>query len=72
MQGGYTMKISLKNSLITLFIAVPLVAEISITTLSDWDINDFDENTLLIAKTSDTSQAWKSILALTVSRMEKI
>jgi len=72
MQGGYTMKISLKHSLITLFIAVPLVAEISITTLSDWDINDFDENTLLIAKTSDTSQAWKSILALTVSRMEKI
>jgi hypothetical protein len=49
------MKISLKHSLITLFIAVPLVAEISITTLSDWDINDFDENTLLIAKTSDTS-----------------
>jgi len=66
------MKISLKHSLITLFIAVPLVAEISIITLSDWDINDFDENTLLIAKTSDTSQAWKSILALTVSRMEKI
>ena len=62
------MKISLKHSLITLFIAVPLVAEISITTLSDWDINDFDENTLLIAKTSDTSQAWKSILAFHVSR----
>jgi len=62
------MKISLKHSLITLFIAAPLVAEISITTLSDWDINDFDENTLLIAKTSDTSQAWKSILAFHVSR----
>jgi hypothetical protein len=46
MQGGYTMKISLKHSLITLFLAVPLVAEISITTLSDWDMNDFDENTL--------------------------
>jgi len=49
------MKISLKHSLITLFIAAPLVDEISITTLSDWDINDFDENTLLIAKTSDLS-----------------
>ena len=32
-------------------------AEINITTLSDWDINDFDEQTLLVAKTSDTSQA---------------
>lgn len=47
-------------------------ANIDITTLSDWDINDFDEETLLVAKSSDTSQAWKSILALTVSRMEKI
>ena len=43
-------------------------AEINITTLSDWDINDFDEHTLLVAKTSDTSQAWKSILAFHVSR----
>ncbi len=43
-------------------------AEINITTLSDWDINDFDEQTLLVAKTSDTSQAWKSILAFHVSR----
>jgi hypothetical protein len=68
MQDGYMMKISFLNSVFTLFLAVPLVAEISITTLSDWDINDFDENTLLIAKTSDTSQAWKSILAFHVSR----
>ena len=43
-------------------------AEIYITTLSDWDINDFDEQTLLVAKTSDTSQAWKSLLAFHVSR----
>ena len=43
-------------------------AEINITTLSNWDINDFDEHTLLVAKTSDTSQAWKSILAFHVSR----
>ena len=43
-------------------------AEINITTLSDWDINDFDEQTLLVAKTSDTSQAWKSLLAFSVSR----
>ena len=43
-------------------------SNIDITTLSDWDINDFDEHTLLVAKTSDTSQAWKSILAFHVSR----
>jgi len=43
-------------------------AEINITTLSDWDINDFDEHTLLVAKTSDTSQAWKSVFAFSVSR----
>jgi len=43
-------------------------ANIDITTLSDWDINDFDEETLLVAKTSDTSQAWKSVLAFSVSR----
>ena len=43
-------------------------AEINITTLSDWDINDFDEHTLLVAKTSDTSQAWKSLLAFHISR----
>jgi len=43
-------------------------ANIDITTLSDWDINDFDEETLLVAKSSDTSQAWKSILAFSVSR----
>jgi hypothetical protein len=43
-------------------------SNIDITTLSDWDINDFDEETLLVAKTSDTSQAWKSVLAFSVSR----
>ena len=43
-------------------------ANIDITTLSDWDINDFDEETLLVAKSSDTSTAWKSILAFSVSR----
>src|SRR6056300_1197727 len=43
-------------------------ANIDITTLSDWDINDFDEETLLVAKSSDTSSAWKSILAFSVSR----
>ncbi len=55
-----------------LFLALLLTpfatAEINITTLSDWDINDFDEHTLLVAKSSDTSQAWKSILAFHVSR----
>ena len=43
-------------------------SNIDITTLSDWDINDFDEHTLLVAKSSDTSTAWKSILAFSVSR----
>jgi hypothetical protein len=62
---------SMKKTARTLAVAMfslNLVAEINITTLSDWDINDFDEHTLLIAKTSDTSQAWKSILAFHVAR----
>jgi len=60
--------ISKRRLLFLVLLCTPLYAEINITTLSDWDINDFDEHTLLVAKTSDTSQAWKSILAFHVSR----
>jgi len=60
--------ISNKGLLFLVLLCTPLYAEINITTLSDWDINDFDEHTLLVAKTSDTSQAWKSLLAFHVSR----
>ena len=60
--------ISNKGLLFLVLLCTPLYAEINITTLSDWDISDFDEHTLLVAKTSDTSQAWKSILAFHVSR----
>ena len=60
--------ISNKGLLFLVLLCTPLYADINITTLSDWDINDFDEHTLLVAKTSDTSQAWKSILAFSVSR----
>ena len=60
--------ISKRGLLFLVLLCTPLYAEINITTLSDWDINDFDEHTLLVAKTSDTSQAWKSILAFHVSR----
>ena len=58
-----------RGSIFLVLLLIPFAnAEINITTLSDWDINDFDEQTLLVAKTSDTSQAWKSILAFHVSR----
>ena len=60
--------ISNKGLLFLVLLCSPLYAEVNITTLSDWDINDFDEHTLLVAKTSDTSQAWKSLLAFHVSR----
>ena len=60
--------ISKRGLLFLVLLCTPLYAEINITTLSDWDINDFDEHTLLVAKTSDTSQAWKSLLAFHVSR----
>ena len=60
--------ISNKGLLFLVLLYSPLYAEVNITTLSDWDINDFDEHTLLVAKTSDTSQAWKSLLAFHVSR----
>ena len=55
-------------TLITLLLTPYIQSNIDITTLSDWDINDFDEHTLLVAKSSDTSTAWKSILAFSVSR----
>ena len=55
-------------TLITLLLTPYIKSNIDITTLSDWDINDFDEHTLLVAKSSDTSTAWKSILAFSVSR----
>ena len=55
-------------TLTTILLTTYIEANINITTLSDWDINDFDEHTLLVAKTSDTSTAWKSILAFSVSR----
>jgi hypothetical protein len=60
--------ISNKGLLFLVLLCSPLYAEVNITTLSDWDINDFDEHTLLVAKTSDNSQAWKSLLAFHVSR----
>jgi len=55
-------------TLIILLLTPYVQSNIDITTLSDWDINDFDEHTLLVAKSSDTSTAWKSILAFSVSR----
>ena len=44
-------------------------AEVSLTTLSDWDIDDFDEQTLLVAKTADSKSLMvKSLIGFQVSR----
>jgi hypothetical protein len=44
-------------------------ADVSITTLSDWNINAFDEETLLVAKTAHSnSSGVKSLIGFQVSR----
>lgn len=62
------MKISFLNSVFTLFLAFPLVADVSISTLSDWEIDTFDEETLLVVKSSEQSRYVKAILGFHVSR----
>ena len=37
-------------TLITLLLTPYIQSNIDITTLSDWDINDFDEHTLLVQR----------------------
>ena len=49
-------------------LSINLTAEIHLTTLSDWEIDSFNEHTLLVAKTSENSTNIKSIIGFHVER----
>ena len=55
-------------TLTAILLTTYIEADVSITTLSNWNINDFDEHSLLVGKTSENSVAWKSVLAFMVKR----
>ena len=55
-------------SLVLTLLSVSLFSEIDIQTLSDWTINDFDPQTLFVAKGNQTPTDRKGILGFEVAR----
>ena len=57
-----------KSMLLLFAFSFAVQADVPSVTLSDWEIDDFDEDTLLVAKSSEQIKSSKSIIGFHVSR----
>ena len=57
-----------KNMLLLFAFSFAVQADVTSQTLSDWEIDDLDEDTLIVAKSSEQIKSSKSIIGFHVSR----
>ena len=57
-----------KSMLLLFAFSLAVQADVTSVTLSDWEIDDFDEDTLLVAKRSEQLESDKAIIGFHVSR----
>jgi hypothetical protein len=57
-----------KSMLLLFAFSFAVQADVTSVTLSDWEIDDFDEDTLLVAKSSEQLESDKAIIGFHVSR----